>query len=102
MPEPEMTSSPAANSEFDDREQLVARIAAAEDRTLDYWMSAVISSAAGSTTVKALQQTLSWRITRPLRAVRIVYGRVSQVGVRKTIAMVRVRLAQLRQAKKRG
>ena len=82
--------------------QLRARAAAAEERTLAHWMEAVVSSSNGSMTVKAMQQSLSWRLTRPMRAVAMVYYRAREVGPRKTIAMVQRRLAQLRQAKKRG
>ena len=83
-------------------DDLELRLAEAEERTLAYWLEAVTSSAAGSMTVKALQQTLSWRITRPLRAAKLVSDKVRQAGVRRTAKMVRVRLAQIRQARKRG
>jgi len=82
--------------------RLEARARAAEERTLADWMEAVVSSSNGSMTVKAMQQSMSWRLTRPMRAVATVYYRSREVGPRKTLSMVQRRLAQLRQAKKRG
>jgi hypothetical protein len=95
MPQQPRSTSP-------DRDELAARAAAAEERTLRYWMDAVVSSANGSMTVKAMQQSMSWRVTRPMRAVGMVYYRSREAGVRKTFSMVQRRLAQLRQARKRG
>lgn len=85
-----------------DRAILLARLNAAEDRTLDYWIDAVASSAAGSLTVKSLQETVSWRVTRPLRVAKIVYTHARRSGLRHTAGMIQERLAQLRQARKRG
>jgi hypothetical protein len=90
-------------------ESLRARIAdleeqleRAEERTLDSWLDAITSSVAGSTTVAALQSSFSWRITRPLRAVKIVYDRARIDGVARTARLVRQRLALIRQARRRG
>ncbi|CAN5279829.1 hypothetical protein BH09ACT5_BH09ACT5_14280 [soil metagenome] len=83
-------------------EELERRLAEAEQQSLQYWLEAVTSSTAGSLTVKALQETLSWRITRPLRAVKLVTDKVRETGVRRTAKMIRVRLAQIRQARRRG
>ena len=74
----------------------------AEERTLAYWLEAVVVSAAGSMTVKKLQDSVSWRVTRPLRAVRTVQRKVQETGVRRTFQVVLTRLAQIRQARKRG
>lgn len=83
-------------------ELLTRQLREAEERSLDYWIEAVVVSAAGSMTVTKLQNTLSWRITRPLRAVKIVQLKVQEAGVRRTSRMVRERLAQIRQARRRG
>jgi hypothetical protein len=90
-------------------ESLRARIAAleelleqAEERTLESWLDAVTSSIAGSTTVAAMQSSLSWRVTRPLRATKIVYDRARTDGVMRTARLVRQRLALIRQARRRG
>jgi hypothetical protein len=82
--------------------ELATRVRLAEERTLDYWLEAVMSSTNGSMTVKALQTSVSWRVTKPLRAARLVQTKLREVGVRRTAGMVRVRLAQIRQARKRG
>lgn len=82
--------------------ELVRRAREAEDRTLEYWLEAVVVSAAGSMTVKKLQSSVSWRVTRPLRAARIVQLKIRDTGVRRTFGMVMDRLAQIRQARKRG
>lgn len=85
-----------------ERDELQLRLREAEERSLEFWVEAIIASAAGSTTVKALQQSFSWRVTKPLRAARLVYTKTRQSGVRRTARMVRERLAQIRQARKRG
>lgn len=82
--------------------ELRRRAREAEDRTLDYWIEAVVVSAAGSMTVKKLQSSVSWRVTRPLRAARVIQLKVREAGVRRTFRMVTDRLAQIRQARKRG
>ena len=98
IPDRPASASPTAG----ELEGLVARADEAERRTLEFWMKAVVSSSSGSMTVRQMQESVSWRITRPLRAVRIVYDRVRQVGVRRTMDTIRERLAQLRQARRRG
>jgi hypothetical protein len=104
MPETEKrpASSPDTPAAEATREELLLRLDEAEARSLDYWLQAVTSSVAGASTVEELKGTLSWRITRPLRAVRIVYGQARRSGVREAVKVVRVRLAQIRQARKRG
>ena len=99
--EPQSSTSSAPKSAGDDAE-LHARAAAAESLTLEHWMQAVVSGTTGSMTVRAMEQTMSWKVTRPLRAVRIVIGRMQQAGVRKTLILVRTRLREIRQAKKRA
>jgi hypothetical protein len=81
---------------------LEERVRDAEARTLEYWLEAVASTSAGSMTVKRLESSLSWRITKPLRAVRIVQLTARRAGLRRTAVMVRTRLAQIRQARERG
>jgi hypothetical protein len=81
---------------------LAQRVREAESRSLEYWLEAVSTTSAGSMTVKRLESSLSWRITKPLRAFRIVQITAQRTGVRRTAAMVRTRLAQIRQARKRG
>ena len=83
-------------------DELQRRVREAEERTLDYWIEAVVVSAAGSMTVKKLQDSVSWRVTRPLRAARTIQRKVKETGVRRTFRMVLTRLAQIRQARKRG
>jgi len=82
--------------------ELEDRVARAEEHTLEYWLDAVTASIAGSTTVAAMQNSLSWRITRPLRMTKIVYDRARTDGVMRTARLVRERLALLRQARRRG
>ena len=96
--------SPSAQASPSEKELAEAnsRADAAEQRTLEFWIEAVTASSAGAMTVKALQQTFSWRVTRPLRAAKIVYSKSRQAGIRRTAGMVRVRLAQIRQARRRG
>ena len=100
-PRPNLESlrPPANTAEID---ELQRRVRDAEDRTLSYWLEAVVLSAAGSMTVKKLQDSVSWRVTRPLRAVRTVQRKVRETGVRRAFHMVLTRLAQIRQARKRG
>ena len=98
-PNPELLPSPTIATETD---ELQRRLRDAEERTLAYWLEAVVVSAAGSMTVKKLQDSVSWRVTRPLRAVRTVQRKVQETGVRRTFQVVLTRLAQIRQARKRG
>jgi hypothetical protein len=98
-PNPESLRPPTIATDAD---ELQRRVRDAEERTLAYWLEAVVVSAAGSMTVKKLQDSVSWRVTRPLRAVRIVQRKVQEAGVRRTFRMVLTRLAQIRQARKRG
>lgn len=100
--EPVSTSSTGGHVDSPPLESLHARVASAEERTLDYWIEAVSVSAAGSMTVKTLQQSFSWRVTKPLRAAKLVYSKARESGIRRTVLMVRERLAQIRQARKRG
>jgi hypothetical protein len=104
MPKTEPESNPGTDLRQQNSEnaELIRRVREAEDRTLEYWIEAVVVSAAGSMTVKKLQSSVSWRVTRPLRAARIVQLKVRDTGVRRTFGMVMDRLAQLRQARKRG
>jgi hypothetical protein len=81
---------------------LAERARRAEELTLDYWLKAVVSSTTGGMTVRALQSSISWRVTKPLRAARLVQRRLRTAGVRRTVEMVRERLAEIRQARKRG
>ena len=59
-----------------------------ERRTLDYWMEAVTSTAAGSAFVHQMQNTLSWRITRPIRIVRSLQIRASNIGYARAIRLL--------------
>jgi hypothetical protein len=97
-------TQPASDSVADasENERLVQRVREAESRSLEFWLEAVTSTSAGSMTVKRLEKSLSWRITKPLRAFRIVQITARQAGLRRTASMVRTRLAQIRQARKRG
>jgi hypothetical protein len=92
----------ASGAETRQTDILEQRVREAESRTLDYWLEAVTSTSAGSMTVKRLEQSLSWRITKPLRAFRIVQITARRAGLRRTAVMVRTRLAQIRQARERG
>lgn len=94
MPETDARSRPSPTD-------LERRLAAAESHTLDRWIEAVTAGATGSMTVKAMEQTLSWRITRPLRLTLTVAKRVRAAGPRKTFALIRERLAAQRIAKQR-
>jgi hypothetical protein len=96
------STSEDVNALVAERNALARRVAEAEEKTLAYWVEAVVVSSAGSMTVKELQQSVSWRVTRPLRAAKIVSNNVRTSGVRQTVGMVRIRLAQIRQARKRG
>jgi hypothetical protein len=82
--------------------KLARRVIEAENRTFEFWLEAVAQHSAGSMTVKKLQQSMSWRITKPLRAVRVVQLTAREAGLRRTASMVRVRIAQIRQARKRA
>ena len=100
--EPEPFSIAEQHDARDQPITLEERVREAEERTLSYWLEAVALTASGSMTVAKLQQSVSWRVTKPLRAVRLVQMKVRETGVRRTAKMVRVRLAQIRQARKRG
>ncbi|HAM27477.1 MAG TPA: hypothetical protein DCP11_12485 [Microbacteriaceae bacterium] len=100
--EPEPHSGADLSRVPTDTDDLVRQLREAQERTLEYWIEAVLASAAGSMTVKKLQNSVSWRVTRPLRAVKIVQLKVREAGVRRTLRMVTERLAQIRQARKRG
>lgn len=78
------------------------RIRMAEERSLGYWTDAVATSAVGSMTVAELQRSLSWRITSPLRAVGTVTRRLRSTGLRRTVGLVRERLALARATRPRG
>jgi hypothetical protein len=88
-------------TEHDDA-TLRARVSAAEERTLEYWIQAVTASNNGSMTVRAIQSSMSWRVTKPLRMATTVYRRLQEAGPRRTIAAIRAKLAQRREANKRG
>ena len=100
--EPGLTPGDDQRQSRGDASLLEARVREAEERSLDFWLDAVRTTAAGSMTVTKLQQSISWRITKPLRAVRLVQRKVQETGVRRTAAMVKVRVNQIRQARKRG
>lgn len=100
--EPERNPGKDLRQPNSENAELIRRAREAEDRTLEYWIEAVVVSAAGSMTVKKLQSSVSWRVTRPLRAARIVQLKVRETGVRRTFGMVKDRLVQIRQARKRG
>lgn len=100
--EPGAVSETELHDASDQTITLEDRVREAEERTLSYWLEAVALTASGSMTVAKLQQSVSWRVTKPLRAVRLVQRKVRETGIRRTAKMVRVRLAQIRQARKRG
>jgi hypothetical protein len=88
--------------EASDPQSLEMRARLAEERTLDAWTQAVAVSAVGSMTVGELQNSLSWRITRPIRLAEIVLDRYRRVGARRTLVAIRERLALQRAARRRG
>lgn len=78
-----------------DAEKEIQRLQATNDallnQSLNAWLTVVGDEA------RALAQvysTLSWRITRPLRVVRQVQLKVSEVGPSETSALVAARLKQ--------
>lgn len=100
--QPRLNSEPALLPPISDVDELRRRVREAEERSLEYWIEAVVVSAAGSMTVKKLQDSFSWRVTRPLRAARTIQRKVQETGVRRTFGIVLTRIAQIRQARKRG
>jgi len=44
-------------------------------------------------TLNSMQQTLSWRITKPLRVVRVLHRKVEQVGTARAVQIARAQLA---------
>lgn len=57
------------------------------EQTLQYWLEAVASAAGGSAKVSAMEATLSWRITKPLRLVSAFRKKVAQLGLLRTMKM---------------
>lgn len=73
-----------------------------EARTLDAWLTAVVARPVGVLTEEEIKQSLSWRVSRPLRLAGIVLSRLREVGPRRTWLAIRDRLARGRAARRRG
>jgi hypothetical protein len=61
-----------------ERDRLQAQLDAQSNQNLDKWLQVVSDEARA---LGEIHNTLSWRITRPLRVVRKVQVKVAQVGV---------------------
>jgi hypothetical protein len=53
-----------------------------EKRTFDYWLEAVSESATAWLVVEDMEKSLSWRVTAPLRIVRVLQKKIAEVGVK--------------------
>ena len=68
-------------------EELSAELAVLRDREAEHWLSAVQSEYAESTIIVALRNSVSWRVTKPLRAVQAIRLKVKRVGVARSVRM---------------
>lgn len=53
-----------------------------ENRTYEYWLDAVSSSATTWLVVEDMEKSLSWRVTAPLRVGRTLQKKLAQVGLK--------------------
>lgn len=68
-----------------ERDELRARVNADLNDTVTDWLVSVVAYA---TVVPDVHNTVSWRVTRPLRLVRTFQLKVSQVGLRPAVGIV--------------
>lgn len=73
-----------------------------ESQTLDYWLHAVASTASESSTIREMQSSVSWRVTRPLRIVRSLQVKAARIGYRRALRLAIERSRQFRWDKRRG
>ena len=73
------------------------------ERTLQYWMTAVSTSLVSNSIMHELQNSISWKITKPLRVVRSLQLRAAQIGYRRAarLAVERLKRARLDKARDR-
>jgi hypothetical protein len=68
-------------------EELSAELSVLRDREAEHWLSAVQSEYAESTIIVSLRNSVSWRVTKPLRAVQSVRLKVKRVGLARAVRM---------------
>jgi len=73
-------SETAASSPDETLEELRVRLDALLNDPLDEWLQHM--HVGGGVATAPFESTLSWRVTKPLRAVRLFQIRASQLGVR--------------------
>jgi len=57
------------------------------DRSADYWLSAVRSEYSESVVILALRNSVSWRITKPLRLAQGLRLKIKRVGVLRAVRL---------------
>jgi len=67
--------------------ELAAELAVLRDREAAHWLSAVQSEYAESTIIVSMRNSVSWRVTKPLRAVQAIRLKVKRVGVARSIRL---------------
>jgi hypothetical protein len=74
-----------------DREaDLEAELDELRDAVLEDW---VVVASHATDTIRSMQSTLSWRITRPLRVVRVFQNKVEEVGPSRAAQLAAAQLA---------
>lgn len=72
-------------------EKLEAELDELREAVLDDWL---IVTTRNVDAIRAMQRTVSWRITRPLRMMRVMQRRASEVGYLRASQLAAVRVAE--------
>ena len=82
--------------------ELTAEVGVLRDREAEHWLSAVQSEYAESTIIVSMRNSVSWRVTKPLRAVQAVRLKVRRVGIARALRMSGGYLTKKISARSRG
>jgi hypothetical protein len=71
----------------DERDELLRQNRQLRERTLDRWIIVAKSDASMWVTLRAMQSSFSWRVTKPLRVVRSIQVRAARIGYIRAVSM---------------